>query len=701
MYTSKRLSNLPAFFARMRKEFTAASEALTEIHEEARLDWKFRIGGEHQWDPKVFKRRKDAGRPCYSINRMPQFLRQVTGEQKKNRPGIEISPVGSGADVETAEIQQGLVRHIERTSDAEQAYDTAFDHMATGGFGFVRVLSDYVHDDSGDQEIYIQREPDPFGHFPDPRCKKLDYSDAKYWFVEESLSADDFEEEYPDSALVGLEGFGGYANDAPGWLQGGEVRVAEYFWIEEEKQKGKRSKYHVLWIKTNGVELLEGPTELPGQYIPIAPLLGEEIRLEGKRHLVGVIRHARTPQQLYNLWQSAMAEAIALAPKSPYLATPKQIQGYEEIWDEANNEAWPYLPYNRDGDAPAPQRQFAEPAIQAITVATAHADQDLKNTTGLFDPSLGDAGPQESGKAILLRQKQGSTGNFGFIDSLTRTIKHLGRILIAWIPVIYDTERIVRIVAPDGTSDMVPINQPIVKAGVQRIYDLTVGRYDVNVSSGPSYDSMREEAAQSMLQLVQAQPELMQIIGDLLVKNFDWPMAQEISERLKKMLPAQLQDPADGQQAVPPQAQAKLAQQSQVIDQMTTAIHKLSAQLETQQVQAASKERIALIQAKALIEAAALKAKSTEALSIFQSELDHIDRKIAMIPDPALGQEADGPQPGQPQPGQQPEQAGAAQPIVPGTRIKHQQTGHQLEWDGSKWAEPGMPDGKKPVKRAA
>jgi hypothetical protein len=625
------------FFEQMRKNFKLAEEALADIHAEALDDFRFREG--KQWDEKVQAAREADGRPVYVINRIPQFLRQVTGEQRKNRPAIKASPISDGADIETAEIEQGLIRHIERTSNASEAYDSSFDAMATGGFGFFRLLTEYTDDDGFDQEICFQRELNPFAHYPDPRAKERDYSDAKFWFVIEDVLVDDFKEQYGESELSNLNDFASMVDAAPGWIQRDSVRVAEYFYIETTRKtvrKGKQEREveekQVCWCKTNGFEILE-EAEIPGKYIPIVPVLGEELRVDGKRHLIGLVRYARTPQMLYNLWQSAMAETIALAPKAPYMATPTQMEGYEDIWGKLNVKNFPYLPVNADPKAPGwPERQAIEPPIQAITGAIAHADADLHNTTGLYPESLGEPQHDQSGKAILLRQKQGSTANFGFSDSMTTAIKHAGRIIIGWIPAFYDAARVIRVVNPDGTSKTVPINQEFQDdQGLKKVFDLTVGKYDVSVSSGPSYESARQEAADSILQLVQAQPALMQVVGDLLVSNFDWPMAQEIAARLKKMLPSQLQD--ESANALP-QAQAQLAQAHIMIQQLTAAVNKLTEQKVAKLPELAMQERVALIRAKAGIMEAALKAKSQEAMLIFEKDLEQIDRQLALMPDP-------------------------------------------------------------------
>jgi hypothetical protein len=624
-----------AFLAKMRRRFKVAEEALQTVHADALTDWAFRLGD--QWDAQIEAQRKADGRPCYTVNRIPQFIRQITGQQKQNRPAIRISPIGDGADVETAEIEQGLVRHIESASNAEDAYDTAFDCMATGGFGFLRVVTDYCDSESNDQDILIQREPNPFAHYPDPSCRQRDYSDAKFWFVVDDMTRDEFEEEYPNSEIVGLTEFGTLADNAQDWIKQDSIRVAEYFYIESKTEKGRKNGRDkttkiVHWCLTNGVEILDERI-IPGEYIPIVPVLGEEVIVKGKRTLVSVVRHARTPQTLYNLWHSAMAESIALAPKAPYLVTPGQIEGYEDIWDKANSENLPYLPVNPDPKAPGwPMRQVIEPATQAIQSALMHADNDLKSTTGLYDASLGAPGPEQSGKAILARKQQGESANFSFTDAMKPAVKHAGRIIIGWIPFYYDAPRVVRIVHPDRTSKTVKVNQHFQDDdGLMKVFDLTTGKYDVSVSSGPSFESARQEAAASIMDLVKAYPEMMNVVGDLLVQNFDWPLAPEIAERLRKMLPPQLQD--EGQGATPEMqaAQAQLQQLQAMVKQLLD--EKRSKQMELQ-----SKERIAALQVQAELVQTEAKINAGRAEFLIGQEYDRLSQQMGQQHDIGMSQ---------------------------------------------------------------
>lgn len=691
---SKRLQDANAFLAQLRAHFTLASEAESEIRREALSDFEFRAG--QQWDPEVEAQRDAEGRPCFTLNRIPQFVKQVVSQQRQNRQAIQVSPVGDGADKDTAEIIQGATRHVELNSNGDVAYTTAFDAAATGGFGYFRILTDYCDPMSFDQEAKFSRILNPFTVYFDPGAQEPDYSDARFCFVMDQMVREDFEEAYPDSELVGMQDFASLGDRAPGWLERDRVRVCEYFWVELQDEtlvkladgktaiksqlpagaklaKDRNGKTiqrstqvrKVFWAKTNGMEVLEHE-EVPCEWIPIVPVLGDEFIVNGKRHLVGVVRYAREPQRMYNLWQSAMAESIALAPKAPWVATPKQVEGFSDIWETANRKAYPYLPYNPDPGAPPPQRQFAEPPIEAIQVAIQHADNDLKTTTGLYDASLGAPGPEQSGKAILLRQKQGDQANFGLLDNMGRAIRHAGRILLSIFQHIYDAPRMIRIVQPDETHDTVHINQLVQEGAVQKIFDFTCGKYDVTISQGPSFASKREEAANSIMQLVQAFPQLMQVAGDLLTKNFDWPYATEISERLKKTLPPQLQDNEDGQQQIPPQVQAQMAALGQQHAQLVALVQQLKQERDGKTLELQSQERRTAWQVQAQLVTALAKIESTDAQARADREYDRLNQMFDAAHDTGMAamQQAHTQQNAQQQAALQPA-AGPSSPAAP------------------------------------
>jgi hypothetical protein len=478
------------FLALARERFIAASEAEGPVRTKSLNDLKFYDGD--QWPDDIKNRRNKDNRPCLTNNLMPKFVRQVTNEQIQQDTGILITAVGDGADVETADILQGMIRHIEANSEAEIVYSTAFKGMVIKGFDYWRVITDYVDDggdkdelDTGvfDQEIKIQRIKNPFTVYFDPSCTQPDYSDANYAFIIEDLAPEDFKLKYKNSDAASLNEFSSIGDSAPGWATKESIRVAEYFYIDrksktiylledgtvtEELPKGQEavktrqlSMRKVMWAKITGTEILE-EREWAGKWIPIVPVLGEDMDIDGKRSLKGLVRDAIDPQRQKNFMESAATEAIALAPKAPFIAAAGQVDAYKTMWESANTASYSVLPYDpiaTDGKTPLPppQRNAVEPPIQAMSAMIQRADENLKSIIGLYDPSLGVARSDQSGKAIQSLQKQGDVGTLNYSNNLQRSKRHTGRIILDLIPKIYDTQRIQRIVNPDGTSKLVTI----------------------------------------------------------------------------------------------------------------------------------------------------------------------------------------------------------------------------------------------------
>lgn len=546
-------------------------------YDDALDDLRFANGD--QWPSALKADRESDGRPCLTINKVAVFGDQVIGDIRQNEPSIKIKPVDSGSDPDVAEILTGLVRNIEVQSNAEIAYDTAAESAVWCGHGAFRIITEYSDDSTFDQDIRIKRIKNPFTVYWDPAAQEWDKSDARFVFITEKIPKEIFTELYPDAAVV----------DAPGkkdsnvhWNDGKSIRVAEYFkkeaktstlyllqnpetgekttnkekldgWIELNKRE--ITTQNIVHYKTNGREILDGPNDWPGKHFPICGVWGKEINIEGESHYRGIIRHAKDPQRLYNYSRSQGAELTSLAPKVPLLATSKMVGNYLNIWNQAHKKSFPFLPFDVDPQLPAfPKR--ADPVAQntAITQEIMISDQELHDTTGLQQASLGKKSNEQSGRAILARQREGDVANYAYYDNLGRAVSYCGRVLLDLIPKIYDTARIVRILGEDGSERFVPINQPVEVeqpdgSVIERVFDLTTGKYDVVVSIGPSYSTQRDEAAENMIALMNAAPQVAPLIADLFVRNQDWPGAEEISERLKAMLPPQV---AGGQGQPPP-----------------------------------------------------------------------------------------------------------------------------------------------------
>lgn len=568
-YQSKTLSD--AEKEKIHKEaLERAEEAWTAEREnivQGRDCQKFYAGD--QWDQKARDLRAD--RPVLTINRLPQFVRQMTGDLRKNPPAIKFLPAKGEATVETAEAYNGITRHIEQKSSAKDCYITATENAAIASQGAFRIVTEYSSRKSFDQDIRFKPIRDPFGFLIDPFAVLLDKSDMRYGFVFEQFSKKAYEAKWP----------GMVADDVPlpndsnsfSWRPKEGIRVAEY-WVREpvvttlyewsdgqvmEEEPGKDSgvvvlrkreveDFKVVMYMMSGKDILSGPHEFPGSLIPICVVVGEEITMDGATRRKGMVHDARDPQRMCNYSRSAGAEAVALQPRSPFLASVGHIKGYETVWRTAGSQNHSFLPYNVDPLAPnsKPERSPPPIASQGLDTQYAMAAADLEAVTGIYKASLGAPSNETSGIAIARKQQEGDTGTFLYPDNLSRALGYAGRILAEIIPKIYDNERMVRILKEDGTAEMITVNaaepEILPNGKPQPAYDLDDGEYDVNVTTGPSFASRRAEAWENMVGLAQAYPALMQVAGDLILRNGDFPGADELSKRFEKTLPPGLKD---------------------------------------------------------------------------------------------------------------------------------------------------------------
>lgn len=560
-------------------------------------DMRFAAGSPdngYQWPDAVQTQRTqdpNGPRPCLTINKLPQHIAQVTNDQRQNRPEIKVLPVDGDADVEVADIYNGLIKHIEVSSNADLAYDTSCENQVRCGEGYIRALTDYVDDDSFDQDIQIGRVQDPFSVYMDPDHLPTDPTggDCEYAFVVTELTKSEFKEQYPNAEAVDFQPSDG-TTDIQDWITEDKVRVAEYFYFEKKPKKltqwpnGEVSEdgeeppamaahnaamaeagldkvkpektrtvqvKQLKWCKLNGVEIMK-KQDMAGKYLPIVRVVGNEFRIQGEIQISGIVRNAKDAQRMYNYNASMEVELNALAPKAPFIGAAGAFEGFETKWDNANTVNYSYIEYNpvagEDGrPLPAPQRQAPAFPQTAIMQAKQAADNDIMATTGQYQASLGQHKADQSGVAIKRLQTEGDVGTFHYVDNLSRAIRQLGKIIVDWIPHYYDTRRVARIIGADGTPDHALIDPGqkqavMVKRDAQgkqiaKIYNPSVGKYDVAVSVGPGYTTKRQEAAAAMTQILQGSPGLMQVIGDLWVKTQDWPGAEEMAERIKRTIP--------------------------------------------------------------------------------------------------------------------------------------------------------------------
>lgn len=625
--------------ATARSRLDMAIGALSESREDEIDDLKFYAGSPDnhwQWPADVLATRGAVqgqtinARPCLTINKLPQHVRQVTNDQRQNRPSGKVIPADDKADVAVAEIFNGMVRHIEYISDADVAYDTACENQVSYGEGYIRVLTEYCDDNTFDQDIKIGRIRNSFSVYMDPTIQDPCGSDAKWCFITEDITKADYERMYPDSApITTLQSLGVGDQNLSQWLNEDTIRIADYYYVDYDRatlnlypgnitafagtpedkmlkaQFGKPLKTResdrrkIKYCKINGYEILE-EREWAGKYIPVVRIVGNEFEVDGRLYVSGIVRNAKDAQRMYNYWVSQEAEMLALAPKAPFIGYGGQFEGYETQWKTANTTNWPYLEVNpdvTDGSGsilPLPQRAQPPMASSGLLQAKAGASEDIKSSTGQYNASLGMSSNERSGRAILARQREGDVGTYHYGDNLARGVRHITRQLVDLIPKIYDTQRVARIIGEDGETDMVKIDpmqaEPVKKIVnqegivIDKIYNPSVGKYDVVVTTGPGYATKRQEALEAMAQLLQGNPQLWQVAGDLFVKNMDWPGAQEMAKRFAKTIDPKLMQDGDK----PPelqQAEQQIQAMGQEMEQMFQMIQNVGKSIEVQDQQ--------------------------------------------------------------------------------------------------------------------
>jgi len=604
------------------EEFKLSEDAESDNRINYADDVRFARLGE-QWPEAVKKQRELDGRPCLTINRLPAMLRSVLNDARQNKPQIKVHPVGSDSDKVTATIYNGLIKNIEYQSQADVAYDTALDNAVTGGFGYIRISTDYTNDDEFDQDICIDRIVDPLSVYGDERSVAPDSSDWTKCFITQVYSEAEFNSRWKSAEKSDWQQ--SYMDLPAGWRDDDAVRVAEYWkrkevpatllklsdgmvLFEPEYLKIKDildmqgvtivgTRQSKTWKVTqyimSGAEVLE-TNDFAGKYIPIVPVYGDEVYIDGKRHFISLTRWARDPQQMFNYWRSASTELVALAPKAPFIGPRGAFKTDGNKWATANTTSHAYMEY--DGGV-APQRQPFAGVPAGVLQEALNASDDMKSTMGIYDAALGSRSNETSGRAIMQRQRESDTATFNYIDNLSRAIRHVGRIVVDLIPKVYNTERIIRVIHEDDTNEMVRIggNEPaqldpngkLVKLleetkQVAKIFDLGAGKYDTTCEVGPSYATKRQEAAAQMIEFSRSFPQMGQVAGDLLARNLDWPGAEELAERLKATLPPHLQGKNPQLEQATQQMQLMDQQAKQAVQVLQGQIQQLQEQLKNE-----------------------------------------------------------------------------------------------------------------------
>lgn len=591
------------------ENYELAKDGWADIYADAISDLNFLSNKKFaQVDPREANNRDIVGRPVVEVDQLTQYVNQVINDSRMNTPTIKVIPVGDGADVETADIIEGRIKAIEYNSNADSAYDMALDFAVRSSIGFIRVDHGFVSGKGFEQEMKIKRVTNPQAVMIDPESIEADGSDAKFAFIAEDMSVRKFKKMYPKAEPVS---FGEKeASKAPELKD--KITIVEYFYIEETESeiglledgttedviegkvyKSKRtiSKPTIMRCWLSGADVLEKPTKFPGKYIPIVPVYGQEMWIQGRRYLGSLIRKAKSPAIWYNMLKSSEIEILMKQLQSPVQAAAGQMRGFESDW-ETPDKAMVLYYHQTDinGDpAPKPERLIPPVVSSGYANASLDAENNIKKSMGLYSATVGKREGDSSGVALQELQRSGDLATLHFNDNLIKSIAQVGKIIVCALPEVEDSMRMVRIIGKEDEIKMVGINGEMAP-DQKRTYYMNKGEWDVRVVTGASFATQRQEAAEFYSQLVTKMPDMMPIIGDLVFKYQDSPGAQAISSRLKKLVDPKLLDeserdkPEEGQ--INPEVEQLTAEATQVMEVAQQEIQMLQqklAQMEQQQ----------------------------------------------------------------------------------------------------------------------
>lgn len=642
---------------RARKQYAEGEDAMSDLKTGALDDLRFGRLGE-QWPKDVQAERDQEGRPCLTINDLPASIRQVVNDGRQNRPQIKVRPVDSGADVMTAEVFGGLIKHIETISDADVAYDTALERAADARVGYIWVDLDFAGDDTFDLDIKIRPVPNPQAVTRDANTQAVDSSDWNYAFIAEMMSREEFKQKYPDLDYEAVD----FASDGNlrTWFEKDQIRLANWYEriekprnllllsdgtvIDAETYQEKKEafdaigatvlkertvpSYEIVHRLITGCDILD-EKRWRGSIIPIIPVYGEMINEEGKWHYKSMITDAKDAQRMFNLQRSVLSEMVGRSPKTPWIGPAGIFDVDRDKWDSANQKAWPTMEY--DGQLGAqfgPPSRPAMPGLpEGLMQDIAAAADDKKRIIGIHDANLGLPGNEVSGRAIRFRQHEGDTSTYHFTDNLNRAIRGVGRVVIELIPQVYTGERVARIIGTDGKPQNVKLGPlpkdpltgkpipPPQQTGAEKIFDPTAGKYDLVVEAGPSYTTRRQESAEMLTSYIQAAPQAAGILGPVLVKLSDMPDGEKITNMLATLMPPAARAVWDGTPPPPPQPPPEV-QAAQAKAQSDFELAKQKAQLDAQLEQQRSQNKVEIERTQAMADIQVMREKAAAEMQL-------------------------------------------------------------------------------------
>ena len=564
--TQEKTGSSEELLVKIRKDYSYVRSYWSDNHEESQKD----MDCVACIPPEEFKADRK-GQPCLWPDEVSQYVKQANNNLRQNKRSIKISPRSEEAKDVDAQHRQAYIRGIEYASQAQSIYTTAFESAVECAFGYWRVKL-VKTGPNGEQEPRLSRIPNWATVYPDPDATEADFSDSAIYFVTDTMRQTTFARRYSKAkkrSFVGAD-----AEIAPGWLNGENITVAEYWTREEVETEDGERRFDVKQYITNGFEILE-EHEWIGSWIPIIGIFGEELYTrsgnQSKRMFMSLVRRARVPQQMLAYIASQEASEFGMAPRAPYLVVKGSVDG--KVWAVAHKTPMAYLEYQIPNDwnpswgIPKPERVPFVPNAQAYEMSRESWRRAIQAAMGLTPlPTAAQRQNEKSGVALEKIQNQESIGSFHFTDNFVRALCNSGRQLNELITKLAELdslpenvmgkdqkdEDVMLRIAQRGTLD--PESEHLPESDY---FFAHRGQFEVTISDGPNYQSQREEQAAFVdtllanLPALGLPPALMQEVIAIAVrmKNLG-TFGDEIADLLSP--------PKD--QDVPPQAKAMVAQ---------------------------------------------------------------------------------------------------------------------------------------------
>lgn len=715
-----------------REKFQAWSEADTDQRERELDDLAFYAG--EQWPADVLAARagQDAqngvppipARPCLVINKMREPVNQVLNGLRDAEIGIELTPADDfaalGIVLDTTEIKtrEGLLRRIQRESQAANMRLWAAGRALIAGRGYYGVMTRFVEASIDgpadislwDQELYVTGWFNQACVTLDPAHEQPDGSDAKGGFIGEWITFADYQAKYTNHAdrpnvLSDLDddSFVALGEDAPTWFKAsGDLRavhIVNYFYVVEDCRElclladdtaAWRDELHdgadvvdtrdvprrtVKWCKLDGInpEPLEERDWL-GPDIPIIKVVGEELQpYDDQRRVEGLVRPGRDAGQGFNAMASKAVELVALTPIPSVFIASGQDEGFTKEWDLMTTRTLGRVRYNvkdAEGNLVGPPTTINRDApIQPVALALQMFDEAVQTTTRRHDPSLGKVDPAlKSGRAIsqVIDQSKEGTSNFGdnqrisarrecvILNNLLypvygRRPGRLARIIdgagdpqsvLLGVPYLTQDGRHVPYTVPHPDDPLrtqpAPMDHPSVPPTAQRFVLTPNAKANINVTIQKNYDTRRQAQNALLVDLVEADPTQLLVVGDLLWDSSDLPAHEELAERYRVMLAPPIQamlTAKKGGPPIPPEVQQQLDQAKQMGAQAQQEIQALQQKLAAKQVEQEGKEKITAMQELAATERADKDREAKLAIAVLNAKVETLANEMAVFID--------------------------------------------------------------------